>query len=324
MTFPLFCRIMCGATACATRKYPFRFVSRTLSHSSSDRSRVGFRTFTPALFTRTSIFANAAATASTVSRTLAGRNTSIANVSARTPSFSASARVSRSPPASRAHNARSHPAFASPSAIARPSPFEAPVTRAVFPVRSKRSVPTWRTSHHQVFPDDLFVSPDLLHPPAEPDRPLLEDVPPAAHLPAELQVLVGEKDRHALPVDPAEDLHEVRHHQRREPLGRFVEQEQGRVRHQSPADPQHLLLTARQVDPFRRCEVREDREQLVHPFPVPVPLPTGEPSGDLQVLLRREVGKDPQVVGHVRHPEAGDLVRRDAGDLLPAQPDRPA
>src|SRR5512141_147215 len=289
MTFPRFCRIKWGATACATRKYPFRFVSRTRSHSSSDRSRVVLRTFTPALFTRTSIFPKDATTASTACPTLSRRRTSIGNASARTPSASAAARVSRSPPASRAHSARSHPAFASPTAIARPSPFEAPVTSATLPDRSNRShaikaLPT--RSYHEVFPDHLFVPPDLLHPPAEPDRPLLEDVPPAAHLPAELQVLVGEQDRHPLFVDPSEDVHQVRYHQRRKPLGRLVEQEQGRVRHQRPADPQHLLLAARQVDPFRRAEVRQHRKELVHPLQAPVPLPPGEPARDLQVLRR--------------------------------------
>src|SRR5512143_2102611 len=327
MTFPRFSRIMCGATAWATRKYPFRLVSRTRSHSSSDRSRVVLRTFTPALFTRTSIFPKDATTASTARPTLSRRRTSIGNVSARTPSASAPARVSRSPSASRAHSARSHPAFASPIAIARPSPFEAPVTSAARPVRSNRSLaikalPT--RSYHEVFPDHLFVPPDLLHSPSVPDGPVFEDVPPPAHLPAELQVLVGEQDRHPLPVDPAENVHKVRHHQRREPLGRLVEQEQGRVRHQRPADPQHLLLAARQVDPLRRGEIREDREQLVHPLPVPVPIPPGEPARDLQVLLRGEIREDPQIVGHVRHAETGDLVRRDAGDLLPVKPDRPA
>src|SRR5512143_172474 len=254
MTLPRFCRIMCGATACATRKYPFRFVSRTRSHSSSDRSRVVLRTFTPALFTRMSIFPKDATTASTARPPLSLRRTSISNDSARTPDATAAARVSRSPPASRAHSARSHPAFASPIAMARPSPFEAPVTSATLPERSNRShaikaLPA--RSYHEVFPDHLFVPPDLLPPPAVPAGPIPEDVPAAAHLPAELQVLVGEQDRHPLPVDPAEHVHKVRYHQRREPLGRLVEKDHGRVRHQRPADPQHLPLPARQVDPLR-------------------------------------------------------------------------
>jgi len=167
----------------------------------------------PALFTRMSIPPNEPATASTASATLSRRRTSIENISARTPSASAPRGFPEAPPRP-GRTAPGAPGLRQPQRHrAPPSPFDAPVTKRAFPVRSNRvRAHTWLHSHHQVFPDDFFDSPRSPHPPPEPDRPFSRGCIRGRNLPAELQVS-GRRAENVvtpLPVNPAEHFHQVR------------------------------------------------------------------------------------------------------------------
>src|SRR5256886_8952611 len=111
-------------------------------------------------------------------------------------------------------------------------------------------------------------------------------------------------------------------HQRREPLGRLVEDEQVRIGHERPADGEHLLLAA-----------REPAAEVVHACGEP-----GEESQNLgerprvarraavfrerdQVLAHTQVGKDLASFRDERDSAARDMVGAPSLDALAAETD---
>src|SRR5882762_6206310 len=59
-----------------------------------------------------------------------------------------------------------------------------------------------------------------------------------------LHVLVDDENRQPFGLQPLDRAVDLRPYQRRETLGRFVEDQQPRIGHQRPADGEHLLLAA--------------------------------------------------------------------------------
>ena len=59
-----------------------------------------------------------------------------------------------------------------------------------------------------------------------------------------LDVLLHEEDRHAAPIDLAQDVEDGLDEARREAERRLVEDQERRTRHERAPDRHHLLLTA--------------------------------------------------------------------------------
>src|SRR5688572_15059508 len=129
-------RFMCGYAACEATKALVRFVSSTSFHSSSEYSSGRLRTLMPALLTRISRRPSRFAASSTIARQLASSFRSASSATAPGRLCSAAAFLALSRPAI----ATLAPAAASPCAMARPMPPLPPVTSAVLPLRSKRSM----------------------------------------------------------------------------------------------------------------------------------------------------------------------------------------
>src|SRR6266581_3561476 len=82
-------------------------------------------------------------------------------------------------------------------------------------------------------------------------------------LEGEVRVLLDEERRHALGPELTDHLEEVLHDEGRETGGRFVEQDEVRLRHQRAADREHLLLTAAERNRELSRALGEPREQRV-------------------------------------------------------------
>src|SRR5213594_1329331 len=123
-----------GMTARVMWMRPSTFVRRMRSRSALSKVSSVPRTDRPALFTRILIGASSAPTRSTMRRTAAGSPTSVRTATARPPAPRISS-TTRSASASlvRKLTHTAAPSRASRTAMARPSPREAPVTSAVCP-----------------------------------------------------------------------------------------------------------------------------------------------------------------------------------------------
>src|SRR5215470_1667968 len=76
---------------------------------------------------------------------------------------------------------------------------------------------------------------------------LLDDVMPVRDARERLEVLVDDEDRQARCLEALDCAVDLDAHERREPLGRLVEDEELRVGHERAADREHLLLAAREL-----------------------------------------------------------------------------
>src|SRR5438105_7631402 len=77
-------------------------------------------------------------------------------------------------------------------------------------------------------------------------RALLHDVHAVRYSQRERYVLLDEQDGHALPVQHADDVADLRDHARHETFRRLVQQDDARLQHHRASDGQHLLLAAGQ------------------------------------------------------------------------------
>src|SRR3989442_12041689 len=94
---------------------------------------------------------------------------------------------------------------------------------------------------------------------SRPDDPaLLEDVVRVRDAGERAHVLVDEQDRLATRLEAFHAAPDLGPDERRQPLGRLVEDQQSRVGHQRAADRQHLLLAARE----RAAEASRARRQM--------------------------------------------------------------
>ena len=80
----------------------------------------------------------------------------------------------------------------------------------------------------------------------------------------QMRVLLGDQQRGPGLVDGPQDLEDVTDHQRRQPQGGLVEQQQARPGHQGPPNGQHLLLPARKGAGELPPALPEDRDCLLY------------------------------------------------------------
>ena len=117
------------------------------------------------------------------------------------------------------------------------------------------------------------------------------------------------------------DLFEqVLDHQRREPFGGLVEQQQLGIAHQRAADGEHLLLAAGEIAALSVGELGKFREQREHRVDVPAAGPAGGARRHVEIFPHGELGEDAPVLRHEADAGARDAERRQAGDVL-ALPD---
>ncbi len=140
-----------------------------------------------------------------------------------------------------------------------------------------------------------------------------------------LEVFVDDQQRLPRLPQPLQALPDLLAHQRREPLGRLVQDQQVRVGHQRAADGEHLLLAARKLVAHVVRALGEPREKLEHSAWGPGIGPRRAVAGKRdQILAHREVGKDLPPFGHQRNAGARDAIGRLALDALAAEADRSA
>ena len=130
-------------------------------------------------------------------------------------------------------------------------------------------------------------------------------------------VLLDQKDGDAFVVQHLDDLADLRHHARHQAFGRLVEQDDFRLQHHGARDGEHLLLAARQRAAGLVAPLRQNRkidEHLVEQRLAPVLGDAMAVEAGAQVLHDREQAEDAAVFRHVTDAEAGEPVRRQAGD----------
>src|SRR5262245_60445860 len=99
-------------------------------------------------------------------------------------------------------------------------------------------------SYAEVSVLNVRAEPELGGGTAPDDSPLLEDVVRVRDARERRHVLVDQQDRLPSRLERLDAAPDLRAHERRQPLGRLVQNEQARIRHQRAADREHLLLTA--------------------------------------------------------------------------------
>ncbi|GAC1601599.1 MAG: hypothetical protein NVS4B10_13650 [Myxococcales bacterium] len=118
-------------------------------------------------------------------------------------------------------------------------------------------------------------------------------------------VLLDQQHRDTLLAHVGDDLEHIADDQRREALGRLVEEQQLGVEEQRPRDGEHLLLTAGELAALVGSALLQPREELVNARDGPGPRTLQR---DLEVLLHRQVGEDAPALGDIAHAERGHPV----------------
>ena len=98
--------------------------------------------------------------------------------------------------------------------------------------------------------------------------------------------------------------------ERRQPFGRFVQDQQLRVRHQAASDGQHLLLAAGEFIAHVAASFGENGKHLVDVFEPPARWAETSGCGRNQILLDAERRKDLTAFGHEAEAGLGYAVRR--------------
>src|SRR6266571_665891 len=137
-----------------------------------------------------------------------------------------------------------------------------------------------------------------------------------------LHVLVDHQDRLAGRLQRGEASPDLLAHQRREPLGRLVEDEEVRIGHERPADGEHLLLAARELAAEVVHAPGEAGEECQHLGERPR---VGRRAAVFrerdQVLPDAQVGEDLASFGDERDAAARDAVGALPLDALAAETD---
>src|SRR2546427_12353316 len=120
----------------------------------------------------------------------------------------------------------------------------------------------WSLSHPEVPMLDVLTTPQRSGRPAPDDLALLEDVVRVGDPRQRAHVLVDQQERLAARLEPLDAAPDLGPDQRGEPLGRLVQDEQARVRHQGAPDREHLLLSPRERDAEAAGAGRQLREQI--------------------------------------------------------------
>src|SRR5688572_23896648 len=161
----------------------------------------------------------------------------------------------------------------------------------------------WSELYAKVFVQLVHAGPeprvrDLVDDPAA-----LHDVVAVGHGGREAEVLLDEQDREALRLEPGDRAPDLLDDDRRQPLGRLVEQEQARAGAQDAPDGEHLLLAARQLGALAAQAIAQIREQLEDRLERQPPWLN--PRGQHEVLLDGEAGEDAALLGAERDPAPG-------------------
>src|SRR5215470_19055909 len=117
-------------------------------------------------------------------------------------------------------------------------------------------------SYAEVSVLNVRAEPKLRRRAAPHDLSLLEDVVLVRDARERGHVLVDDQDRLVPGLEPLHAAPDLGAHERREPFGGLVEDEQARVRHQRATDREHLLLAAGERAAESARAGRELREQL--------------------------------------------------------------
>src|SRR6266850_422421 len=181
--------------------------------------------------------------------------------------------------------------------------------------------PGAKPSEREILLPDRRVLAELARRALVADVPFLEHVDPVREVEREGDVLLGEEDREPVGLEPTDLLLQVIDHERCEPLGGLVEEQELRVPHEGPRDREHLLLAARQKAAGPVAQRPEGREQIEHPLRREAAR-TRALLGDVEVLPHRQIGEDPAILGNEADAEPGGTERRLARDVaaLPHDP----
>ena len=144
-----------------------------------------------------------------------------------------------------------------------------------------------------------------------------EDVDPIRHLGGERHVLLDEEDREPLAPELVERFRHLAHHQRSKAFGRLVHEEQVGVRHQRPADGEHLLLAAGERIARVRLARREAGEEGEDALQVPAFLPVR--ARHSEILEHRERREDAPALRDEAHPHLDRAERRQAHHVPPLE-----
>src|SRR5258708_16995242 len=132
-----------------------------------------------------------------------------------------------------------------------------------------RSCATWRArikaSDPEIAAPDAVILAQRNRIPLPDDAALLDDVMAVGDAGERREVLVDDEDGEAKRLEAREAGPNLGADQRRQTLGRLVEDEKARIGHQGAADRQHLLLAARQKAPRCLLALRESGKQLEDP-----------------------------------------------------------
>src|SRR5712691_119049 len=126
-----------------------------------------------------------------------------------------------------------------------------------------------------------------------------------------LHVLVDDENRQPFGLQALDRAVDLRAHQRREALGRLVEDQQPRIGHQRPADGEHLLLAARELVAVVVPPCLQVRKQQVDPLEGPGMLSAAAiGGGGEKVFAHRQVGKHLAAFWDQAKASLRDAVRR--------------
>src|SRR3954449_9178808 len=159
------------------------------------------------------------------------------------------------------------------------------------------------------------------------DAALLDDHVPVGEARQGVDVLVDDDDRLALALEALQAGPDLGPDERRQALRRLVEDEELRVRHQGPADREHLLLAAGELRAEVVAALLQPREQLVDALERPARRPGAGGRGRDEVLVHGERREHLPALGHEADAALGDPVWREPGkraaledDLAAARP----
>src|SRR6266702_4665583 len=152
------------------------------------------------------------------------------------------------------------------------------------------------------------------------DLSVLHDVIAVRDGRGEVKILLDQENGEALRLERADGLADLLDDDRRETLGRLVEQQEPRPGAQDAGDRQHLLLAAGELGALAAqalLEVGKQAEDRLEGKPARLDLRRQQ-----QVLLDVEAGEDAAFLRAERDPGAGDMVRGAADELAVLEPHR--
>src|SRR5215207_3309415 len=153
------------------------------------------------------------------------------------------------------------------------------------------------------------------------DAALLDDHVPVGEARQGVDVLVDDDDRLALALEALQAGPDLGPDERRQALRRLVEDEELRVRHQGPADRQHLLLAAGELRAEVVAALLEPREELVDALERPAWRTRAGGGRRDEVLVHGERRKYLPALGHEADAALGDPVWREPGERAALEDD---